>query len=463
MSAARRVARRAVRPADDLGRRLAHELAALVPGFPHTPLCVAFSGGLDSTVLLTALAEGEPAVRAVLRAVHIDHGMHPDSAAWGRHCRRVARTLRVPIRVIRVRIERTRGVSPEAAARAARYAALQRELHPGEVLLTAHHAQDQLETVLLQLLRGAGVAGLAAMAPAARFAQGLLVRPQLAFERGELEAWGKLRRLSYIEDSSNADEHLDRNYLRRRVVPVLKARWPGVAQAVGRSARHAAEAQRLLEQLARADVAAAADGEDLAVPRLRALSADRRRNALRFWIVSRGHAVPDTARLAELAGPVLRARSDARPQVRWGASLIERQHERLRLRWLSEQSPGSAAPAGRLAWALRECPLLALPDGRGRMELAPARHGPVDLDALPDAVAVGSRRGGERLQPRRGGPRRSLKSLLQEERVAHAERAQLPLIYAGERLLAAGDRWLDASIQAGASTTRRARLIWHRP
>lgn len=438
-------------------RWLAERLATLLSQYPHVALCVAFSGGADSTALLAALAASRPRPRH-LRAVHVDHGLHANAARWAAHCRSVARRLRVPLEVRAVRIEHTRGQSLEAAARAARYAALEAELREGEVLLSAHHQDDQLETVLLQLLRGAGLPGLAAMPELVRFGPGWLARPLLAVPREELVAWLCEQHIEWIEDDTNAEERIDRNYLRRRIVPLLRARWPGGARAVARSARHAAEAQRLLDGLARADLERAACGAALSARALRTLPAERRRNALRYWIASRGAGAPDTRRLEEIAGALLAARPDANPEVRWDGHCVRRQMDRLEL----------AAPAARpaalpaLEWPLRRRRTLHLPDGLGTLELVAATHGPIDRDALPAHVTVRFRTGGERLRLRADGPRRALKDLLQEARISPAERARVPLLFAGERLLAVADRWVDASIRATAATRRRVRVGWRR-
>ncbi len=472
--------------------RVAESLATLLPEYPQVSLCVAFSGGLDSTALLTALAHlagarggtraasaADPGARRrpSLRAVHVDHGLHPSSHAWAEHCRAAAERWRVPLTVLQVRVDRPPGASLEASAREARYRALERELADGEVLLTAQHADDQLETVLLQLLRGSGLPGIAAMPPVAAFGRGRLARPLLALEREEIEAWARSRGLEWIEDDTNADERRDRNYLRRRVAPLLRARWPSASRAVARTARHAAEAQRLLDLLARADAERAAVGGALGIKRLRSLTAERRRNALRYWIAHSGHPLPDTRRLDELAGPVLDARPDAHPRVAWGGSIAERHGDLLSLVTAPLGSLGGAACRGApgscdssgaldredaLVWPLRTVSVLELPSGLGKLELAPDRHGPIDLEALPESVSVRLRRGGERLRPRRGGPSRTLKALLQETRVAHAERGRIPLLCAGEQVLAAGDLWVDAEIQASSETRRRGRLIWHR-
>lgn len=444
-------------------RRLSESLAALLPDYPGVSLCVAFSGGLDSTALLTALALlGGARRRSALRAVHIDHGLHPSSPIWAEHCRAVAERLRIPLTVLRVTVDCPAGTSLEAAAREARYQALERELADAEVLLTAQHADDQLETVLLQLLRGAGVPGIAAMPSLAPFGRGRLARPLLAVERDEIEAWARAHGLDWIEDDTNADERRDRNYLRRRVTPLLRARWPSASRAIMRTARHAAEAQRLLDLLARADAERAAVGAALSVRRLRALAPERRRNALRYWIARSAHPMPDTRRLDELAGPLLDARPDAHPQLIWTDTVAERHGDLLSLAATPSRSGTELGLSGTLVWPLRAVPVLLLPSGLGKLELVPDRYGPIDLEALPESVSVRARRGGERLRPRRGGPSRTLKALLQEARVAHAERGRIPLLCAGEQVLAAGDLWADAQIQAGASARRRGRLIWHR-
>jgi len=437
-------------------RWLRARLAALFPSFPNVAVCVAYSGGVDSTALLAGLARG-PRARLQLRALHVNHGLHAGADACSAHCQTFARRLGVPLKVIAVQVPRTRGTSVEAQARAARYAAFACALHAEEILLTAHHADDQLETVFLQLLRGAGVAGIAAMPQLARFAAGWLARPLLERSRAELAAWVNKQRLTWREDVTNADERLDRNYLRRQVLPRIRSRWPACASAVARSARHAAQAQGLLAEVGRADVDKAADGAALSVQALRALPPERRVNALRVWISAAGSPVPDARRLAELAGPVLDARTDANPSVAWAAVVARRHAGRLSL-----HPRGAALPPAQLTWAWRTTPRLALPGGLGTVALEADERGPIDLDLLPDELAIRWRHGGERLRPRGGGPSRALKTLLQEAQVAPAERARLPLLFDGLRLVAVADRWSDASIHAQPCCARRARILWRR-
>ena len=496
---------------------VASELARLVQAFPDVSLCVALSGGVDSTALLAALAAKRP--RSLqLRALHVDHGLRPASKQWAAHCRKLARNLHVPLKVLATKVERSRGVSLEAAARDARYGLLTAALHPGEILLTAHHSDDQLETVLLQLLRGSGLPGISAMPALAPFADGFLARPLLSRSRAELETWVREQGLTWVEDDTNVDESLDRNYLRLRILPLIRDRWPGAATAVARSARHAAEAQSLLDGLALADVDRARYGESLSAQSLRALAPDRRRNALRFWITRAGFLAPDTRRLEELAGPLLDARPDANPFVTWGegeGSVCAQRHgDLLSLRKESSRglsshpSPTSrrvssrVAPISRaalitpavpaaptaptaqlsthttppadLVWSWHDSLTYELPRDLGNLELEPDPRGPLDLDSLPPRLTIRWRVGGERISPRPGGPRRALKNLLQESHVPVPERARLPLLFSAtsadatsseamsseERLIAVADLLLDETVQATPTSRRRARLRW---
>ena len=459
------MARVARRGASSFGPRwLERRLGELLPQFPAVALCVAFSGGADSTALLAALAAlRRPPLK--VRALHVDHGLNPRSRSWSAHCRRVARALEVPLTVRTVRLARRRGESLEAAARAARYGLFGAALTDGEALLTAHHQDDQLETVLLQLLRGAGVAGLAAMPAVAPFAAGLLVRPLLALRRAELLAWLAAEHLSWVEDDSNVQLHLDRNYLRARVLPVIRERWPAAASTVARSARHAADAQQLLDALGEADAARAASGAMLSAKVLRRLPLARRRNALRYWIAAAGLRVPPTSRLEQIATVLLAAREDAQPLVAWEGASVQRQADLLALRAAAGAAAAATAngPLGELTWHWRDASSCVLPGPCGTLALEVDAHGPIDLDALPPSLTLRARRGGERLRPVRGGPRRALKSLLQQARVPAPKRAHLPLIFAGERLIAAGDLWLDESVQADDSRPRRGRFVWSAP
>ncbi|MCU0760787.1 MAG: tRNA lysidine(34) synthetase TilS [Steroidobacteraceae bacterium] len=425
---------------DDLPRRLGRRLDSLVPAGERPAWVVAFSGGVDSLALLAALHEWQlrqPVhARQALRAVHVDHGLNPRSGDWARHCRRVCRALGVPLRVRRARLVPPRGASLEAVAREARYRLLGEGLRAGEVLLTAHHLDDQLETLLLQLMRGAGVAGLAAMPARLRLGRGWLLRPLLEVGRAELEAWVSGRDLAWVDDDSNADPRFDRNYLRRTVVPALKARWSAAAQVAARSAAHLADARHVLEEVAASDLAAASRGPALDVAALRALSPPRRRHAVRAWIQGHGLPAPDTRHLARVLGELCDARVDAQA--------------------------GPVAPAGRasLNWDWRRGRPLSLGPGLGRLVVRLHPDGPLDAARLPVPLAVRWRAGGERLRTEPAGPRRTLKELLRSRGVLPWMRERLPLLHAGSRLVCVADLVADAGLLAGPSSRRRCRIEW---
>jgi tRNA(Ile)-lysidine synthase len=292
---------------------------------------LAWSGGLDSTVLLHLLVEASrlhPASIGV-RAVHVNHGLQSAAADFQKFCRRTARSWRVPLTVVKARV-RADGSSLEEAARKARYAALAGALAPNEMLLTAQHADDQLETLLLALLRGAGPAGLAAMPATMPFSATRLLRPLLMMERAAFAAYAKQHELHWQDDPSNAQLRFDRNYLRARVVPALRERWPAVARTIGRSAGHCAVAALALAGPARRDLEAAADGPDLEVAVLRRWSPARQAAVLRLWIADHGLLAPETRHIEQIL-LLMNARPDAHPQLRLPALVVRRRAGRLLL------------------------------------------------------------------------------------------------------------------------------------
>jgi tRNA(Ile)-lysidine synthase len=420
-------------------------------------LCVAYSGGLDSGALLSALAALRARERFVLRALHINHRIQPQSAQWAQGAVLRARELRVPCEVVALAIARRRGESLEAAAREARYRALAAQLGRDELLLTAHHQEDQLETVLLALLRGSGVRGLSAMSAVTPWAATFLVRPLLPVTRAQLEQYARKRGLDWSEDPSNADERFDRNYLRRAVLPLIRQRWPAAAATVSRSADHLAEARLLLEQLANASLQDARDGAALSVSVLRRLPLPQRRNAVRQWIAERGLGFPDQRRLREICGPMLAARVDALPRVSWRGGELRRYADRL------FAFGASAARMSRPAveqWDWGAQPWLALAGG-GALGLVRERHGDVRLAALPRVLSVRHRHGGERLQGSEG--RVALKDLLQAQALAPWERAAVPLITHAGRIIAVADLWLDPAYRTRDDRAAdRGRFRWRR-
>jgi tRNA(Ile)-lysidine synthase len=437
-------------------RWLSARLRALRGPLRGQRFCVAYSGGLDSSALLAALAQLRGREGFELRALHVDHGLHPQSAAWADAANARARAWRVPCESIALQLKRPRGESLEAVARQARYQALSERLASDEALLTAHNQDDQLETMLLALLRGSGVRGLAAMRARSMLAGMVLLRPLLPIARAQLEAFAGARALEWSEDQTNLDERFDRNYLRRRVLPAMRARWPAASATASRSAAHLAEAQSLLERVARASAAPALDGSALRISVLRRLSLPERANVVRWWLGARGLSLPDHTRLREIVGPMLAARPDARPQVQWRGGALRRHGDRL----LAVQLEPPETSSSSIEWDWRSSPWLALGGGRA-LGLINDPHGDVDLSVLPCPLRVAFRRGGERMRSPQG--RLALKDLLQSQGIAPWERAQVPLVQEGTRIVAVADLWVDAAYRAASrAAAARGRFRWRR-
>jgi len=401
------------------------------------------SGGVDSVWLLYRcwrLREARPGLR--LRAVHVHHGLLPQADAWLRHCESLCARLDVPLEVIRLGLVPRPGESIEAAAREARYAALERLLEPGEALLTAHHQDDQLETVLLQLLRGAGVAGLAAMPGSRPFGRGHHLRPLLAMTRAAIVAEARQAGLEWVEDPSNAAGRFDRGYLRREVVPALRQRWPAAAAVVTRSASHLAEAQGLLDQLAALDAAGSGDGGCLQVAPLLALPRDRQANVLRWWLRGRGVGMPSTARLAAIQDQLLPARGDAGPVVTWATGEVRRYRGRLYAMRPLQAVAGDG-------WELRPGEVLDVP-GVGTLRLEPVVGSGISAVRCPGPFTVRLRQGGERLRLAGRSGKKPVRTLLQEAGIAPWLRERLPFLWHGDQLVAVADLWLAAELTAAA-------------
>lgn len=422
--------------------RLSAALSALDPGWQSSGFCVALSGGLDSSVLLhgmAALRGGNTGLG--VRAVHVDHGLQAAAPAWADACSAFCHSLSLELQVLQLGLDPARGESVEAEARNARYAAIAGILAPGEWLLTAHHRDDQMETVLIQLLRGAGVAGLAAMPARARLGAGWHGRPLLDVDRAELAAYARQASLSWVSDPTNSSMRFDRGWLRERVLPQLRTRWPQAAATVSRSARHLAEAGRLLAALAESDASGLLDDSSrLSIDGLRRLPQDRQVNLLRWWIRERGLGLPSTARFESILDDLMRARVDAEPVVRWESGELRRYRDRLYAMQPLNEPPSEtlhfdpALPAG-----------IELGAGLGRISLAATDQGGLDPVVLKDIV-IRFRAGGESLRPHPARPRKRLKQLCQEAGIVPWMRERLPLLFVGARLAAVGDLWIDAEL-----------------
>jgi tRNA(Ile)-lysidine synthase len=411
------------------------------------PACwVAYSGGLDSCVLLHALHACGGRLHAEIGAVHVNHGLQAHAGEWEVRCRQACEALGVRYVSLSVDAAAGPGESPEAAARAARYAALRRWLPAGHCLLTAQHRDDQAETLLLQLLRGSGVHGLAAMPELSTFGNGLHLRPLLDYPRSELHTWALAAGLTWVEDPSNIDTAFDRNFLRAGVMPVLRQRWPAAATSLARSAAHCAEAADLIGQLAELDLqhVQGRHAGTLSVAGLDSLPAARRRNVLRHWMRAHTGTFPPAAILAHVLRDVLASRHDAEPCVRCGDYEIRRYRDALCL--LPRQT--APLPHEAMPWSLLAP--LPLPRAGGVLRVAPGTGCGIRKSLVAaNGVQVRWRQGGERCRPAGRRHHHSLKKLFQAHAIPPWERGRIPLIYIGDELAAVAGLWVCEPFQAG--------------
>ena len=401
-------------------------------------LVVALSGGPDSATLLRASAALGKSFRSLpLRALHVDHGLQSAAADFRAVCVSLCEQHRVPLRIVGAAVSREAGLSVEAAARAARYAALELEMQPRECLLTAHHREDQAETLLLQALRGAGVKGMSAMPVCRPFGAGWHVRPLLDVAHSDLLQFGELEPSASI-DPMNQDLRFDRVYLRTAIWPLIETRWPGAATALTRAARHMAEAQELLEMAAGADLARLRDGDALSVPGLRALSPSKRVSTVRLWLHQGGHEAPSTARLIEALRQVFDAEADHQPAIVFGSKALRRYRQRL---FVTPADPPRVQEAQ--AWIAAEGSSVELGPGLGNLTWVPQRGG-IAAERLSSGVIVRRRDGGETLKPAASAKTQTVQHLCQTLGVLPWMRDALPLVFAGDELIAVADLWLDA-------------------
>ncbi len=422
-------------------------LAAL-PGPPQR-YAVAFSGGLDSTVLLAALCRLAPRPR--VRALHVDHGLHPDSKTWERHCAGVAEAHGAGYQSLRCPVEPVPGESLEARARQVRYRALERLVEPGETLLTAHHADDQLETLMLRLLRGTGVKGLRGIARLRPFGSGYLARPLLEVPRGDILSVGRAWGLQWLEDPSNRDSRFDRNYIRAELIPRIKQRWPAAARTVGRAADQMVEAQRILDEVAQADTTGEPGRIECAA--LRSLSPARRRNLLRHSLAGLGLPVPNSRQMETLLDALDARRRDARTRVQWPGGEARIYRDRL---YLLEPLP-AASPAGHIG-EVSQTRMWHGPEGK--LRLVSGKGPGLPGNWASEGLSVRFRTGGERFRPIGRQHSRPLKKWLQEAGVPPWLRTRIPLLYREDDLVAVGDLWIAAAAGSAEDGGQRWQVQW---
>lgn len=385
---------------------------------------VAYSGGLDSHVLLHLISQ---IPEFTVRAVHIHHGLQAIADSWVPHCQNICDKLNTPFETKYLHLKPKKGESLEALARQGRYQALKATLKDDEILVTAQHQNDQSETLLLQLFRGAGVQGLASMPAVSAFGrrQQQHIRPFLNISRHELEAYAKTHQLEYIDDPSNQDTSFDRNFLRKKILPQLRERWLGLDKALNRSAAIQAETLSILDEIAAEDFINICSEEEntLQIESLILLSYPRQKLLLRYWIAKNGFKYPSEKKLQHIFSNILEARKDAQPLLEWQGVQIRRYKNKLYI-----MSPLSEHDSTQVFyWDTTAKPLYI-----------PSLDLYLKADILHErnqTVTVLFRQGGELIHSSNPNKKASLKSILSEAGIPPWERSRLPLIYHEDKLI----------------------------
>jgi len=426
---------------------LALQLSQLAQQYTITDWCLAYSGGVDSQVLLHLLyqIQQQPELHSSfqlnLRAVYIDHQLQAESSVWAEHCAQQCAAFNIPFQSIAVDARARSGESPEAAARAARYGAFKNIIQPGMCLLTAQHQDDQAETVLIQLLRGAGAAGLSAMPELCAFAEGWHARPLLHISQQAIHTYAQQHQLKWVEDPSNQLTHYDRNFLRQQIMPELQQRWPALNKTLGRFARQQAENNALVEELALIDLDTLLQTDDsIELNTLRQLTSARARNALRYWFKTRHASMPSSALLAQLLQQIQADSHDNHLCISWGDNELRRFRDALYLCKVLNHDPLQV-----IEWNGRQS--VELPSLGKTLELVQAQTTAdityvLKAELLDTPLSIRFRQGGERIQPAGRQGHRDLKKLFQEAAVPEWQRERIPLLYAGDQLVAVVGYWL---------------------
>lgn len=434
------------------GNFLVERVEALITPLvaPKSSILVGLSGGADSVVLLHLLHQLAARYAWQLFALHVHHGISRNADAWATFCAELCERQRIPFHVERVDITPLRAHGVEAAARKLRIAAFSRQAC--DYVALAHHADDQAETLLLQMLRGAGVRGASAMpvlglskrsglGPRTE-SQGLL-RPLLHSSRREILDYAAAQGLQWIEDESNADDSHPRNFLRHRIMPLLEQKFPAYRDTLGRSARHFAEAGELLDDLARQDAGQALDGNALRVAALRELPAARAKNLLRYFLHVQNAPMPQSIHLDEMLRQLCEARQDADVHVRLGDCELRRYRDSVYL------LPATGDPDRDYVLPWQGETILDWPPLAARLHFSRVTGAGISLRKLQRApLTLRLRKGAESLRPHPAAPKRTLKNLLQEHHIPPWRRERLPLLFCGEELACVVGVAIDADYLA---------------
>ena len=399
----------------------------------NTEFLIALSGGLDSCVLLHALAKFRTDNEIKLKVLHVNHQLQKMADEWVEFCQSKVTALGLNCEIEVVSIEKNTGDSLEALARHARYGVFKKYMQTNTCLLTAHHADDQFETFLLQLFRGAGPKGLSAMALQKSFGRGQHARPLLALSREQLEDYALKNEIQYIQDPSNAEIQFDRNFLRNQIIPQIKARYPNVQKSVGRSVQHIATEHFILDALLNDKLHELLIENTLDLSKWLLIEHDLQILLLRKWISDSQMQLPSTKILQDVLLQLKHAHGESKTVITWADVEIRAYSQRAFLLVKIDEDV-YRKPANSL---ISKSEIVELPENYGALSF--------NFDAdHPLQLSLGFRSGGEKLRLPKHRHHVSLKQLCQKNRVLPWMRSRIPLLFDGDVLVAIGDLWLNA-------------------
>jgi tRNA(Ile)-lysidine synthase len=393
---------------------------------------LAYSGGLDSHVLLHALAQlaKEHPAQFSLRAVHVNHGLQDDANNWAKHCEHTCSELNIPLTVKNLNLSIPQGASLEAAARDSRYQVFKNTLQNSEYLVTAHHQNDQAETLLIQLFRGSGAQGLAAMPRLKTLANGYLFRPLLNISRAELANYAQIHQLQYIDDPSNIDARFDRNFIRHSVLPKLRDRWPSITTTLSRASRLQAENQQLLEEYLQSDYRQICNENNaIALDNLQTFSLPRQKALIRYWLKQQNYLMPSEIKLNQIIDTVVPAKADAMPCVSWGDIEVRRFRNHL------YAVPSTQPFDTRNTYQWDGKADFVIPETKQTLKAECLAKGHSLLHERGKHFTILFRQEGERVTLPKHAQTHSLKKLMQTLNIPPWERGHTPLIFLNGQLI----------------------------
>ena len=416
--------------------------------------CIAFSGGMDSTVLLHVM-KNIIDEKSQIRAIHINHNIVDNSKVWTRTCKSICKNFGIDIEIISLEVTHN-GYGLEAAARDERYKKLKEKLYENEYLLTAHHEEDQMETVFLRMARGTGLDGLQGINEKYSFGEGIIFRPMLEVSKTSVMDYAKEHQLKWVEDSSNQDTHFDRNFLRKKIIPQFRERWPSIASSVSRLSQLSAQNIKILNQIAEEDIGPIANMNELPLAKLLDKSFERANNMLRYIILANGMSIPSMKTLQDGLKEMLDPETD-KSVIAWKDYCIRKYKNHLYFLSNSDLEPNKVDV--RIPWEIGKT--VNLGENIGTIEATFIHGDGLSIEKCENKLTISYRQGGELIKPIGHRINKSLKNLFQENQILPWMRDKIPLIYYQDELVSVADLWFNQNYVASQNEAGFV-VNWHK-